>query len=428
MKVGAVRGKLIFLLLFTIGMLSACANEDILQETPVTFQLDGEEFLEKGLDEILPEYVIEDAVGLSATEATVEQGEQEGKFSFLLPEVHQYAFNSLSENEQIWYLDIENCLGQMLDSVVLDKEVLKQGLDEDDINHIFQCVLIDHPELFYVEGYTYTQYTRGEKTVSIEFAGDYNVDLETAKAKKLAIEQAAEAVLVNIEGLDSDYEKIKAIYETIILSTDYQVGAEDNQNIYSVFVNHNSVCQGYAKATQYLCNLAGIDCTLVMGMVDNGMGHAWNLVNLDGNYYYVDTTWGDVSYATGEGQAQVVEYAPEINYDYLCLTTRKLLATHIIDSELPLPECVALVDNYYVRENAYFTEYNREQMQTLFDRMQEQGKRDVTIMCADENCYATIEAALLDEQDIFDYLGAYESVGFSLNEEQLSMTFWVTNK
>lgn len=425
MKVGAVRGKLFFSLLFTIGMLSACANEDILQETPVTFQLDGEELLHKSIEEILPEQIDIGKVGENVKAGTVGQ---EDNFSFLLPEVHRYAFNSLSENEQIWYQDIEKCLGEMSDSIILDKEALRNGLDEEDINHVFQCVLIDHPELFYVEGYTYTQYTRGEKTVSIEFAGDYNVDLDAAKAKKLAIEQAAEAILVNIEGLDSDYEKIKAIYETIILSTAYQVGAEDNQNIYSVFVNHNSVCQGYAKATQYLCNLAGIDCTLVLGTVDSGMGHAWNLVNLDGNYYYVDTTWGDVSYVTEEGQTQVAEYAPEINYDYLCLTTRKLTATHTIDSKVPLPECVALEDNYYVRENAYFTEYNTEQMQALFDKMQERGKRDVTIMCADESSFSAIEAALLDEQDIFDYLDAYESVDFSLNEEQLSMTFWVTNE
>ncbi len=419
MKTRATKGKVLFVLLCIMGMLSACASQEILQEAPVTFQLDGEELLEKTIDDFLSE---KDSEGLG--EDNVDELQDE---SFLMSEIYPYAFQSLDEKEQAWYKDIEQCLGKMSEGVTLDKTALREGLTEEDINLIFQCVLMDHPELFYVEGYTYTLYTRGNATVSIEFAGTYNVDVDTAKEKKRQIESAAEEILLQVANLENDYDKMKAIYETIIFNTDYEVGAADNQNIYSVFVNGRSVCQGYAKATQYLCNMAGIECTLVMGTVDDGMGHAWNLVNLDDNFYYVDTTWGDVSYDMTEGQSQDV-YTPEINYDYLCITTRKLSVTHTIDTQIPVPECISLDNNYYVRENAYFTEYNREQMATVFQRMYEQGKRDVTIMCSDVNCYEMVERQLLDEQEIFNYLAGHESVGFSLSPDQLSMTFWMTNE
>ena len=56
---------------------------------------------------------------------------------------------------------------------------------------------------------------------------------------------------------------------------------------------------------------------------------------------------------------------PEINYDYLCVTTEDLLRTHRIEAVIPMPECTATEANYYVREGSYFTSYDQEQMQAV---------------------------------------------------------------
>lgn len=54
---------------------------------------------------------------------------------------------------------------------------------------------------------------------------------------------------------------------------------------------------GYAKAYMLIMNELGIECGLVTGIAKNSTGssggHAWNYINLDGDYYMVDVTWDD---------------------------------------------------------------------------------------------------------------------------------------
>lgn len=245
--------------------------------------------------EIPKEYVLSEEVSQSIPEVEALPQEEEPSVNFLAEKVYPYARNALSQSEQIWYRDMERILGSFGEQIALSEEGLDAGLDENSIDKIFQCVLSDHPELFYVDGYSYTKYSRGDMLTAVEFSGSYNVDMDTALKRAEIIELAAEQILAGI-GMDAtDYEKVKYVYDTLIRQTDYDLNAPDNQNIYSVFANHVSVCQGYAKAAQYLLNKLGVDCTLVLGTVETGEGHAWNLVKVDGEFYYMDATWGDVS-------------------------------------------------------------------------------------------------------------------------------------
>ncbi|WP_318709282.1 transglutaminase domain-containing protein [Candidatus Acetatifactor stercoripullorum] len=429
MKKGALTGRFVLLLFLLVLLWTGCAASELFWEGGAGETASLEAALENPQTAV-PKQEETDAQPPGETQASGESGEETVSFlwegaSF----VSHFAFDSLTDAQKQWYRDIEKSLGAMEETARLSQEGIEAGLDETCIDQIFQCVLIDHPELFYVEGYTYTKYERGGSLLAIDFSGTYSMDSQSALTRKEAIEAGAAVYLSGIAAESSEYEKVKYVYETLIRNTDYDLNSVDNQNIYSVFVNHLSVCQGYAKAAQYLLNRLGVECTLVMGTVDTGEGHAWNLVKVDGSYYYVDATWGDASYRLESPEGVEDAHMPDINYDYLCVTTRELLRTHTLGGVVPMPECTAVEANYYVREGALFTSYDREQMKALFDRAASQGKSDVTVKCSDSACFQEILSALIEGQEIFDYLSSESgTIAYAHNEKQLSLTFWVTNE
>lgn len=109
----------------------------------------------------------------------------------------------------------------------------------------------------------------------------------------------------------TDYQKVKAIYEGVMARTDYNntvfnkyQGNSDwdamlsdpefvlSQTWLGVVKGADVVCGGYSQAVSSLLDLAGIP-NFVVTSYSGDMGHAWNKVLLDGNWYNLDATWGD---------------------------------------------------------------------------------------------------------------------------------------
>lgn len=340
-------------------------------------------------------------------------------FNVVEPISGNYAFSQLSANEQRVYNEI------FVSLINCEKSTTLSTLDKTLIDKAFDCVMMDHPEIFYVDGYQYTEFTVADKLDKITFEGNYLYDKSTIKKRMKQIDKVVDEMKDSAPKTVDEYELVKYAYDTIIYYTDYDLKSEDNQNICSVFLNGRSVCQGYAKAFQYLLAKLGVNATTVIGKVKDGEGHAWNLVQMNGKWYHVDTTWGD-AYCLLTGQEDDQLQSDNVNYDYLAVTTELISRTHTLNTPVDVPDCTSLKDNYFVRENAYFYSYNQDAIQKLFQTAYSRGDETVTIKCSDDYVFEEMRAHLIVQQDIFKFLNRAEgTIAYTHNPKQRSLTFWL---
>ena len=105
-------------------------------------------------------------------------------------------------------------------------------------------------------------------------------------------------------GYSSDLEKIKAVHDWLVKNVAYDYEnyvlraiPDHSYGMEGAVLHGKAVCQGYAEAFSYFMYVLGIECEMVTGTANNGnglwIGHAWNRVKIDGNWYYIDVTWDD---------------------------------------------------------------------------------------------------------------------------------------
>ena len=93
----------------------------------------------------------------------------------------------------------------------------------------------------------------------------------------------------------TDLEKVQNVYQYLCDTIEYDQTLEHG-TVYDALIEGNTVCMGYASAFQMIMEKLGIESYLCSGDdVDDGTGHAWNAVEIDGQMYYVDATFGDTS-------------------------------------------------------------------------------------------------------------------------------------
>lgn len=120
-----------------------------------------------------------------------------------------------------------------------------------------------------------------------------------------------------------------------------------------VLLRGSGVCDSYAKAYLLLCQKAGIPARRVTGKATNSSGkpesHAWNAIQLDGEWYLVDATWDD---PVIPGKETVTITGSE-KHEFFCLNDELMGLDHANDGkEFSNGQCNSLAANYLLKTGA----------------------------------------------------------------------------
>ena len=146
-----------------------------------------------------------------------------------------------------------------------------------------------NPQYYFLESFMGTSYGYAHMSINASFANGVSRQAATKK-----IESEIQNWLTQINQEEPGWAREKKIHDMICEKVIYDpyydtISANPyNQTIYSVFCTNSTVCAGYSQAMQLLCNAVGIDCGVV-----TSEDHEWNIVRLNGAWYYVDCTWND---------------------------------------------------------------------------------------------------------------------------------------
>lgn len=323
-------------------------------------------------------------------------------------EGHQeYYFKQLTEEEQRVYRELLKGIRAR------EKEFYLTISDDDSIDRSYHAVLKDHPEIFWVHNREKIYKTTYSDSDYCVFTPGYTyIDSEIDEIQT-AMEQSFQEVRALIPEDAGDYEKVRIVYTYVIDHTQYQTG-EDDQSIAGVFWKKSAVCAGYAGAVQYLLERLDIPCIYVDGSTKGSTeGHAWDIVKIGQEYYYVDATNGDQPDFLNGDAAQLEEHKTII-YDYLCPFPEEYEKTYTPSEELTVPACTAKDLDFYVLNQGYFEDYSWQDIYDYCKMRMDNGAAVVRFKFGSQEAFSEACQELLDDgvvQNVAQYYMKLHGLG-----------------
>ena len=278
---------------------------------------------------------------IEEAQSKYEQYSESFEINELTINMNSYYYNKLNDGQKKIYESIANAVKNfesefpIRDYVADSKENFAQ-----EVSVSIAAFINDHPEVFYIES-QYSTYTLSGFNGDIGYIKlNYTEStLEDVNSKIEIIKQKIQEYITGTENL-SDYEKELYIHDKLAQSVTYS-DLEDLPRAYHTaegpFLENIGVCDGFTKTLQILYDQLGIDSIIVLGVLDDNP-HAWNLVNIEDNWYHVDLT----------SSRSIIEETGIITHAYFNLSDERMKKIATFDNPELLPKADSLDYNYYI--------------------------------------------------------------------------------
>lgn len=193
----------------------------------------------------------------------------------------------LTESQKVAYRQITWALLNLEQSISLQPPI-----PANEVGTVVQAVHKDHPELFYVNFWSYYKSELRGLNVCVGLRFEYLLEAKAIPACEKTIRRRAMEILASCRDMPEG-NWYRRIATAIASDVRYKHGDSENAFLYhsvaGAVLNHEAVCEGISKFFLFCCQLRGVPCLLVTGRVGDG-GHAWNMVETKQGLRHVDVT------------------------------------------------------------------------------------------------------------------------------------------
>lgn len=272
-----------------------------------------------------------------------------------------------------------------------------------EVESIFDAVSFDHPELFWAD-YDYSSLPMENDTYTIVYP-TYTYEGADIEAAQKRVDDVVNPLIEELEALPDDYEKVRQVYDFIIDRTEYIDHEKNNQNMLSVLLDGEAVCAGYSKSMKYILDKLQIPNAIILVKVTKEPDeyHVVNMVEMDGEYYYLDPTFGDI---------KVEKSYANYRYAYFGMTSEEML--NIYTPQQEYKETKAIKDSYFYREDAYMESYDEDKIISIIRNNLKDPNPCLFIKCKNKDIYQQTKKTM-DSQHIFDL---FQAAGYTPSQFQ----------